>query len=41
MTTGIEDRLRRTELGEFLRNRRGRITPEQVGLPLSGRRRTP
>ncbi|WP_116205347.1 helix-turn-helix transcriptional regulator [Amycolatopsis circi] len=41
MTTGIEDRLRRTELGEFLRNRRGRITPEQVGLPLGGRRRTP
>ncbi|WP_020663477.1 helix-turn-helix transcriptional regulator [Amycolatopsis benzoatilytica] len=41
MTTALEDRLRRTELGEFLRNRRARITPEQVGLPVGGRRRTP
>lgn len=35
------DRLRRAELGEFLRNRRERISPEQVGMPASGRRRTP
>lgn len=41
MTTAVEDRLRRGELGAFLRNRRARITPEQVGLPLAGRRRTP
>ncbi|MER7943571.1 helix-turn-helix transcriptional regulator [Streptomyces sp. NPDC094458] len=31
----------RRELGAFLRSRRGRITPEQVGLPHTGRRRTP
>ena len=33
--------VRRHELAAFLRSRRERITPEQVGLPLSGRRRTP
>ncbi|MET0135802.1 MAG: helix-turn-helix transcriptional regulator [Kibdelosporangium sp.] len=33
--------LRRTELAAFLRSRRERITPEQVGLPPGGRRRTP
>lgn len=33
--------LRRRELGAFLRNRRERLQPEQVGLPLSRRRRTP
>lgn len=32
---------RRRELAAFLRNRRERITPEQVGLPPGGRRRTP
>ncbi|MFL6122846.1 helix-turn-helix transcriptional regulator [Actinophytocola sp.] len=32
---------RRRELAEFLRSRRERITPEQVGLPHAGRRRTP
>ncbi len=32
---------RRRELGAFLRSRRERITPDQVGLPVSGRRRTP
>ncbi|MFF2661552.1 helix-turn-helix transcriptional regulator [Kitasatospora sp. NPDC058032] len=32
---------RRQQLAAFLRNRRERITPEQVGLPLTGRRRTP
>jgi transcriptional regulator with XRE-family HTH domain len=35
------DRLRRMELADFLRSRRERITPEQVGYPASGRRRTP
>jgi transcriptional regulator with XRE-family HTH domain len=33
--------LRRRELGSFLRNRRERMRPEQVGLPPMGRRRTP
>jgi transcriptional regulator with XRE-family HTH domain len=33
--------LRRQELGTFLRSRRERITPQQVGLIASGRRRTP
>jgi transcriptional regulator with XRE-family HTH domain len=32
---------RRTELGDFLRTRRERLTPEMVGLPPGGRRRTP
>jgi transcriptional regulator with XRE-family HTH domain len=32
---------RRGELADFLRSRRERITPEQVGLPSGGRRRTP
>jgi transcriptional regulator with XRE-family HTH domain len=32
---------RRRELAGFLRSRRERITPEQVGLPHAGRRRTP
>jgi transcriptional regulator with XRE-family HTH domain len=31
----------RRELGAFLRSRRARITPDQVGLPQTGRRRTP
>jgi len=35
------DVIRRRELAEFLRSRRERITPEQVGLPSTGRRRTP
>ncbi|RII08113.1 hypothetical protein DSC45_33575 [Streptomyces sp. YIM 130001] len=35
------DEDQRRELGTFLRSRRGRITPEQVGLPHTGRRRTP
>jgi transcriptional regulator with XRE-family HTH domain len=35
------DELRRRELAAFLRNRRERIRPEQVGLPPSRRRRTP
>jgi hypothetical protein len=33
--------VRRRELADFLRSRRERITPEQVGLPVAGRRRTP
>jgi transcriptional regulator with XRE-family HTH domain len=32
---------RRAELADFLRKRRASITPEQVGLPGGGRRRTP
>lgn len=32
---------RNIELAHFLRNRRERITPKQVGLPGGGRRRTP
>ncbi|HVW41591.1 MAG TPA: helix-turn-helix transcriptional regulator [Amycolatopsis sp.] len=35
------DILRRRELGSFLRSRRERLTPVQVGLPAFGRRRTP
>src|SRR6266545_1817139 len=35
------DSLRRKELAAFLRSRRERVTPEQVGLPTYGRRRTP
>lgn len=35
------DALRRRELAGFLRSRRERIAPEQVGLPPGGRRRTP
>jgi transcriptional regulator with XRE-family HTH domain len=33
--------LRRDELADFLRNRRASITPDEVGLPNGGRRRTP
>jgi len=32
---------RREELADFLRMRRAALTPEDVGLPLGGRRRTP
>jgi transcriptional regulator with XRE-family HTH domain len=39
-TPSVDD-LRRRELGAFLRSRRERITPEQVGLRSSRRRRTP
>jgi transcriptional regulator with XRE-family HTH domain len=42
MTTAtLPDEVRRRELATFLRNRRERLTPEQVGLPEGGRRRTP
>ncbi|MFF9847828.1 MmyB family transcriptional regulator [Streptomyces litmocidini] len=36
-----ETEVRRHELAAFLRSRRERITPEQVGLPRGRRRRTP
>lgn len=36
-----ETDVRRHELAAFLRSRRERITPEQVGLPRGARRRTP
>src|SRR4051794_13252531 len=35
------DDVRRRELADFLRNRRAEISPEDVGLPGGGRRRTP
>jgi len=41
MTSAVDERVRRDELGVFLRSRRARITPKEVGLPLVGRRRTP
>jgi hypothetical protein len=37
----ISHNRRRTELREFLRSRRARLTPSDVGLPEAGRRRTP
>lgn len=39
MVSQQQQRLR--ELGDFLRTRRARIAPEQVGLPRGSRRRTP
>ncbi|MBG0831123.1 helix-turn-helix domain-containing protein [Planomonospora sp. ID67723] len=33
--------MNRSELAEFLRNRRARLTPREAGLPEGGRRRTP
>ncbi|MEV6244010.1 helix-turn-helix transcriptional regulator [Lentzea sp. NPDC051838] len=42
MATSAEDQqLRRRELASFLRSRRERISPEQMGVTVSGRRRTP
>jgi transcriptional regulator with XRE-family HTH domain len=38
---GAASAQRRRELAEFLRTRRARITPDDVGLPAGGRRRTP
>jgi transcriptional regulator with XRE-family HTH domain len=38
VTSGLD---RRTELKEFLRSRRARLRPEDVGLPSHGRRRVP
>ncbi|WP_340026526.1 helix-turn-helix transcriptional regulator [Paenibacillus sp. FSL K6-1096] len=37
----MENGLSRTSLGEFLRSRRERLTPEEVGLASYGRRRIP
>ncbi|MFB0615041.1 helix-turn-helix transcriptional regulator [Streptomyces sp. AGS-58] len=36
-----DHRDRRRQLGAFLRSRRERLTPDDVGLPRTGRRRTP
>ena len=33
--------VRRREAGDFLRSRRGRLAPSEVGLPEGFRRRTP
>lgn len=41
MTVTASDEIRRRELASFLRSRRERITPEQVGLVPGKRRRTP
>lgn len=38
--TSARDR-RRAELRDYLRSRRERLTPAEVGLPEAGRRRTP
>ena len=40
-TKTVSDDLRRKELADFLRRRRERLGPDQVGLPIGGRRRTP
>src|ERR1041385_1492901 len=37
----VEQSDRRRQMGDFLRSRRERLTPDAVGLPLTGRRRTP
>jgi hypothetical protein len=36
-----QDEIRRQELSDFLRTRRVRIAPADVGLPVARRRRTP
>lgn len=41
VATPTADDVRRGELAAFLRSRRERISPEQVGLPRGSRRRTP
>jgi transcriptional regulator with XRE-family HTH domain len=40
-TTANNGERRRAELADFLRRRRASITPDDVGLPNAGRRRTP
>ncbi|MEU6240878.1 helix-turn-helix transcriptional regulator [Streptomyces sp. NPDC047024] len=40
-TAGTRTRRRRTELAAFLRSRRARVTPADVGMPPGLRRRTP
>src|ERR671936_3068172 len=37
----VEAEIRRRELAEFLRSRRARVSPTDVGLPDAGVRRTP
>src|SRR5262245_28966189 len=37
----MNDQERRKELAHFLRTRREQLTPEEVGLPVGARRRTP
>ncbi|WP_336772844.1 helix-turn-helix transcriptional regulator [Paenibacillus sp. MMO-58] len=37
----MDDSARLRELAQFLKTRRARLSPEQAGLPASGRRRTP
>ncbi|MEO0934980.1 MAG: helix-turn-helix transcriptional regulator, partial [Cyanobacteria bacterium J06641_2] len=37
----MDDKVRRKELGDFLKTRRARIKPAEVGLPAGIRRRTP
>ena len=39
--SGASEKQRREALAEFLRTRRERLSPEAVGLPTGGRRRTP
>lgn len=41
MNEKIHDRQRREELADFLRTRRARLSPTDVGLPMGSRRRTP
>lgn len=40
-TSATAEQTRREELADFLRTRRARLTPVQVGLPVGARRRTP
>lgn len=41
MALTMTDQTRNDELGDFLRTRRERLKPEDVGFPAGGRRRTP
>lgn len=41
VSSATQDRIRRRELAAFLRSRRERLSPAEVGLPPGGRRRTP
>ena len=41
MREGRQEQGRLHELGDFLLTRRNRLTPEHIGLPAGGRRRTP
>jgi transcriptional regulator with XRE-family HTH domain len=41
LLAGANGERRRAELADFLRKRRARLKPEEVGLPSGGRRRTP